>query len=361
MALAAPVISLVTSYAVSLFTKSRWEVFAGIEGGASKSECVLLSKDGKILAQSKGLGTNQWLVGVDETARRINGMLAEAKAAAGIPLDAEIVSLGMSLSGADKPEAKVAILAAVKQHTACQAETYHICTDTFGSIAAAVGPGKAGIVLIAGTGSNCALVNPDGSLGNCGGWGHFFGDQGSAFDIAHTTIKTIFEVSDQYVPAPGGPVDRLRDEMLQYFGKRNLQDMLSIFYPPAKEGFKKDKYALFALNVVKAAQEGDGFAKWVMAQIGDRLGRHVAGVFPAVQKTMLADGLKLICVGSVWNSWDLFKDSFLQAIAHLPCKLQLLKLKRPISLGAAVLAAAEARAQPSVDFSENVDVIFSSK
>lgn len=57
------------------------------------------------------------------------------------------------------------------------AESYYVCSDTIGSVFTASPLG--GLVLIAGTGSNALLSNPDGKTYNCGGWGSFLADEGS--------------------------------------------------------------------------------------------------------------------------------------------------------------------------------------
>ena len=66
-----------------------------------------------------------------------------------------------------------------------------IYTDTVGSVFTCA---DGGIVLIAGTGSNCELVFKDGSGDRCGGWGHFIGDEGSGCWITHKVNTALYNL-----------------------------------------------------------------------------------------------------------------------------------------------------------------------
>ena len=85
-----------------------------------------------------------------------------------------------------------------------------------------------GVVLIAGTGSNCLLVKSDGSDVRCGGWGHVIGDEGSAFWIAKKALKAVINAEDNYLEVEG--VEDVRQLVMSHFGINSLTEILDQIY-----------------------------------------------------------------------------------------------------------------------------------
>lgn len=77
------------------------------------------------------------------------------------------------------------------------------------------------MVVIAGTGSNCLLLNPDGSRFQCGGWGYILGDEGSAYWIARQTIKSVIDHEEGLIPSRYSTA-RARKIIFDYFKVKKI-------------------------------------------------------------------------------------------------------------------------------------------
>lgn len=75
---------------------------AGIEGGATHSKLLMCNEAGVVIASIEGPGTNHWMLGIPECARRIAKMVEDAKKAAGIGKEVQLKALGLSLSGCEQ-------------------------------------------------------------------------------------------------------------------------------------------------------------------------------------------------------------------------------------------------------------------
>jgi len=325
-------------------------LFGGVEGGGTKSDAIIINQHGEILGRAEGKGTNQWLVGMDVCVDRLAGMIAAAKVDAGLDPSVPVVACGMSLSGADQTEAKEGIVHGLTTRFPDCSRAYHVCTDTFGGLY--TGSRDGGIVLIAGTGSNCRLINPDGSEFNCGGWGHMMGDEGSAYSIAYFILKAIFDTEDNFCKE-GFDITYARKAMEDYFGVKTRMDMLEPLYG----NFDKTVYAGFAVKVAEGAEQGDALCCRAFEKAGDDLGRHVTAVLPNLAKG--TDTLTIICVGSVWKSWAHLRTSFTDVIVsasrtsdHAPKCIKLLTLTESGAVGAAYIAAVSIGSTIALDYTK---------
>lgn len=164
----------------------------GIDGGGTKTDCVVVDAEGTILGEGRGGPSNALRCGFDEAFRSISE--AAAKALKGAHLsssDIAFVCAGLAGAGRRNVVRRMMIFLAQGFPRA----TAHVTTDYEIALEAAVGAGP-GVVLIAGTGSVAYGRNAAGETARAGGYGPWIGDEGSAFDIGRRGVAAVARTRD---------------------------------------------------------------------------------------------------------------------------------------------------------------------
>lgn len=238
-------------------------------------------------------------------------------------------ALALCLSGCEEEESNRALAARFQTLFPGLSRACVVASDTEGALHAVTG--APGVVLIAGTGSNCLLVRADGTRRRCGGWGHVIGDQGSAFWLARAALKTLVEVEEGYSRAwTQEACARVRHVALAHFGVSGLAQLLDPLY----NKFDKSHVAALAEPLAHVALEGDALARDLFARAGRHLGRHVGAVVRGE-----VGHVDVVCVGSVFRSFALLEPGLRRALPEEGPRLALRRLTESAAVGAALLGA----------------------
>ncbi|CDW53122.1 BcrAD BadFG domain containing protein [Trichuris trichiura] len=312
-------------------------IFAGVDGGASKTTLVLMNSEGNVLAETVGPGTTTFVKPRSEVYRVFLLLLKSAMEQAGLSPDTKLTSLGLAISGAEHDPQNAAFVAHFQQSNPKIAKHVVLMSDSDGALSTAFDNG--GIVLIAGTGSSCRSLSPDGNRYGCGGWGHLIGDDGSAYWIAARAIRKVFTLKEQFETSSGNG-QLLAQQMRDHFNLKCDEEILDYLY----ENFQKAKIASFCKRL---SQVNDPVVQQLFADAGRALACHVRAVATRWQVEKFGSDFRLpvLLIGSVWNSFDLMQPGFIDGLRAKDVgesqikNVDLFKLTVSPAVGACVSAA----------------------
>jgi N-acetylglucosamine kinase-like BadF-type ATPase len=183
----------------------------GVDGGGTKTECMLIDADGRMVAAHVGAGCNPSVIGPDQAASIVSAALHSLRARAAAHF-AEVHG-----RAADPQTLIAATLLCMAGHRTFWQELAQKLTG-FGRVATTddsppvlelATDGRPGLVLHSGTGSFVAARAPDGSVHYAGGLGWRFGDAGSGYDLGRRAIsRGLLELQGWAPPSRLGPLVR---------------------------------------------------------------------------------------------------------------------------------------------------------
>jgi N-acetylglucosamine kinase-like BadF-type ATPase len=150
--------------------------------------------------------------------------------------------------------------------------------------------GEPGVIVIAGTGSIGYGRDADKKVARTGGWGHVFGDEGSAFDIARQAMRAALRHEEGW-----GPRTALGPLLLEASGASSMNELLHWCYT---EAFPKQRVAGWARLVDQAASAGDSLASEILRGAAQQL----AMLATAARRQLKGDQLRVSYTGGVFQS-----------------------------------------------------------
>jgi glucosamine kinase len=235
----------------------------GLDGGGTKTECVLMDPAGKIVARSFSGPSNPYRTGVESATREIERAADLCLQEAGAGRNA-VTAIGAGLAGTGNPELKEGMRASLA--AAFPGAAVSVFTDLEAALAAA-GKGPV-IVLVAGTGSAAIARNAQGQIWRTGGQGPRLGDDGSAFDIGSRAVARGMGEQQRF-----GRNSTLGSRILEQLGYASWQEL--------QERATSDPDNVFPLVfpvVASLADGGDAAAREILLQAAGELSSLVNAV-----------------------------------------------------------------------------------
>lgn len=150
-------------------------------------------------------------------------------------------------------------------------------------------------------------------------------------------------------------IDTVWELIKLHFSVNTRADLLDHCY--AK--FQKSVFAGLCVRLAIAADQDDELSRYLFREAGTQLAKATLALIPKVCPSLVKTGdLNIVCVGSVWKSWHLLKEGFVNEIGKgsFDFGLKLLRLTELMALGAVYIGVDAKNYKMPREYSKNYEV-----
>lgn len=296
----------------------------GLDGGGTKTKCVVTDFDLNPLYECKGGPSNFLLIGTQAVSETILALILEAMNHLKISSD-EIASIFIGTTGAGRPNDAQKLkgdFISYAESKGYSFKSFNVDSDARIALEGAFSGGT-GSLLIAGTGSIIFGKDENNQIHRVGGFGKLIGDEGSGSTIGKRGLNQAAKEFD------GRGEKTLVTKMLIHDFK--ISDSSQLITEVYRNNFD---VASFAPKVIEAAQSGDMIAIRILEEESDELLLHVKSMFNMINQ----EKLKLCLIGGTIATENYYSAMFKKKIEKQLPNVTVVLAENPPEIGAAFMA-----------------------
>ncbi|MBP5973779.1 ATPase [Brasilonema sp. CT11] len=309
----------------------------GIDGGGTKTVCILMDDTTKVLGRGEAGASNYQSIGTEATLQSIKSAIYTAVVEAQKLTDnIKIEAICIGLAGVGRPEDIEVVKGIVQelQNSSLLPITWElsasniiICHDALIALVGGVGY-PVGIVVAAGTGSIVFGRNHNGQTKRVGGWGYLLGDEGSAYQIAVSGMQAVLKAYDGREMSTS-----LVEAFKQSLELATIEDLIEVIY---RRGWGVKEIAALAPIVDWSAACGDEVAQRIIDDAAKELVKATSTVISAIFSH--DERFEVVTTGSVWLGKSRIHERFAASLLTMFPSAKVIFPRYEPALGAGLLA-----------------------
>ena len=198
----------------------------GMDGGGTKTKCILTDINLKPIYETNGGPSNFLVIGTEKVSETILNMISDIATSQNISsTEIESIVLGTT-GGGRRSDAEILESQIIKDASqkSIAINKFRIESDARIALEGAFS-GKAGSILIAGTGSIMFGKDERGEIHRVGGFGRFIGDEGSGYRIGRIGLNAVARFFDGRAKQT-----KIADLLAQEFSISSSEELITEVY-----------------------------------------------------------------------------------------------------------------------------------